>query len=164
MFRYIFLLIVFSFVSIELYFFHLMSNFIGTFFTLILTVASGFLGLALAKRQGLSTISSMRNISDLQKIHLTKMFNGFGIMVGALLLILPGFLTDFLGLLLLIGPMRQFITGLISQLIIQSIDHDTRDRNFVNSKANSGPIIDGEFNTILNNTDEAAKKNIRSNQ
>ena len=162
MFRYIFLLIVFSFVSIELYFFHLISNFIGIFITLILTVASGFLGLVLAKRQGLSTISGIRNISDLQKIHLTKMFNGFGIMVAALLLILPGFLTDFLGLLLLIGPMRQFITGLISQLIIRSIDHDTRDRNFVNSEANSGPIIDGEFNTILNSTDEAAKKNIES--
>ena len=164
MFRYIFLLIVFSFVSIELYFFYLMSNFIGNFFTLILTVASGFLGLVLAKRQGLSTISGMRNISDLQKIHLTKMFNGFGIMVAALLLILPGFLTDSLGLLLLIGPMRQFITGLISQLIIQSINHDAHDRKFANSEANSGPIIDGEFNTILTNTDEAAKKNIETNQ
>ena len=163
MFRYIFLLIVFSFVSIELYFFHLISNFIGTFFTLILAVASGFLGLVLAKRQGLSTISSMRNISDLQKIHLTKMFNGFGIMVAALLLILPGFLTDSLGLLLLIGPMRQGITGLVSQLIIQSVDHDTRDPKFANSEANSGPIIDGEFNTILSNTDEAAKKNSESN-
>ena len=163
MFHYIFLLIIFGFVSIEIYFFHLVSNFIGTFFTLILTVASGFLGLVLAKRQGLSTISGMRNISDLQKIHLTKVFNGFGIMVAALLLLLPGFLTDSLGLLLLIGPMRQGVIGLISQLILQSIDHGTRDREFANSKANSGPIIDGEFNTILSSADEAAEKNTESN-
>jgi UPF0716 protein FxsA len=163
MFRYIFLLIIFGFVSIEIYFFNLISNFIGTFFTLILTVASGFLGLILAKRQGLSTISGIWNISDLRKIHLTKMFNGLGIMVAALLLILPGFLTDFLGLLLLVGPMRQGIIGLISQLIIQSIDHGTRDREFANSEANSGPIIDGEFNTILSSAEEAAKKNTESN-
>ena len=161
--RYIFLLIIFGFVSIEIYFFHLISNFIGIFFTLILTVASGFLGLALARRQGLSTIFGMRNISDLQKIHLTKMFNGFGIMVAALLLILPGFLTDSLGLLLLIGPMRQGIIGLISQLIRQSTDHGTRDREFANSEANSGPIIDGEFSTILSSADEASKKNTESN-
>ena len=161
--RYIFLLIIFGFVSIEFYFFHLISNFIGTLFTLILTVASGFLGLVLAKRQGLSTISGIRNISELQKIHVTKMLNGFGIMVAALLLILPGLLTDSLGLLLLIGPMRQGIIGLISQLIIQNIDHGTRDREFANSEANSGPIIDGEFNTILSSADEAAKKNTESN-
>ena len=163
MFRYIFLLIIFGFVSIEIYFFHLVSNFIGTFFTLILTVASGFLGLVLAKRQGLSTISGMRNISDLQKIHLTKVFNGFGIMVAALLLILPGFLTDSLGLLLLIGPMRQGVIGLISQFIMQSTDHGTCDQEFANSEANSGPIIDGEFNTILSSADEAAEKNTESN-
>jgi UPF0716 family protein affecting phage T7 exclusion len=91
------------------------------------------------------------------------MFNGLGIMIAALLLILPGFFTDSLGLLLFIGPMRQGIIGLISQLIIQSIDHGTRDREFANSKANSGPIIDGEFNTILSSADKAAKKNTESN-
>jgi hypothetical protein len=46
-------------------------------------------------------------------------------------------------------------------LIIQSIDHGTRDQEFASSETNSGPIIDGEFNTILSSADEVAKKKYR---
>ena len=46
---------------------------------------------------------------------------------------------------------------------MQSTDHGTRDQEFANSEANSGLIIDGEFNTILSSADEAAKKNTESN-
>ena len=157
MFRYVLLLTLFGFVSIEIYFFHLISNLIGIFISVIVTIASGLLGLALAKRQGLSAISGIRNISNFQNMYLTRVFNGFGIMIAALLLILPGFLTDFLGFLLFIGPLRRGVSELISQMIKRNIDHEYRDRKFPNNEANSGPIIDGEFNTISTSRDERTK-------
>ena len=157
MFRYILLIIVFGFVFIEIYFLNIVIDLIGVFFTLILTVSGGFLGLALAKRQGISALSSLRDISKFQGLHLTGVFDGFGIIVAAICLILPGFVTDFFGLLLFIGPMRQAVIKLISGVIARDINCGYGTQESTDNKFNSGPIIDGEFSAVSTSTDEKAK-------
>ena len=155
--RYILLIIIFGFVFIEIYFLNIVIDLIGVFFTLILTVSGGFLGLALAKRQGLSALSSLRDISKFQGLHLTGVFDGFGIIVAAICLILPGFVTDFFGLLLFIGPMRQAVIKLISGVIARDINCGYGTQESTDNKFNSGPIIDGEFSAVSTSTDEKAK-------
>ena len=157
MFRYILLIIVFGFVFIEIYFLNIVIDLIGVFFTIILTVSGGFLGLALAKRQGISALSSLRDISKFQRLHLTGVFDGFGIIVAAICLILPGFVTDFFGLLLFIGPMRRAVIKLISGVIARDNNYRYGDQEFTDNKFNSGPIIDGEFSAVSTSTDEKAK-------
>jgi len=156
--RYILLIIIFGFVFIEIYFLNIVIDLIGVFFTLILTVSGGFLGLALAKRQGLSALSSLRDISKFQGLHLTGVFDGFGIIVAAICLILPGFVTDFFGLLLFIGPMRQAVIKLISGVIARDINCGYGTQESTDNKFNSGPIIDGEFSAVSTSADEKAKR------
>jgi UPF0716 protein FxsA len=156
--RYILLIIIFGFVFIEIYFLNIVIGLIGVFFTLILTVSGGFLGLALAKRQGLSALSSLRDISKFQGLHLTGVFDGFGIIVAAICLILPGFVTDFFGLLLFIGPMRQAVIKLISGVIARDINCGYGTQESTDNKFNSGPIIDGEFSAVSTSADEKAKR------
>jgi UPF0716 protein FxsA len=159
MLRYILLIIVFSFVFVEAYFLNIISGLMGVFFTLILTILSGVLGFALAKRQGLSALAGVRDITNLQRIRLTGLFDGFGIMVAAILLILPGFVTDFLGLLIFIVPMRQAIIRLISKMLTRDFSHDYHDREFTDNEVNGGPIIDGQFSTVSSSADKKAKSN-----
>ncbi len=82
---------------------------IGIWPTLALVLVSAFGGLAIVRLQGLATLRRARAALDRAGLPTVELFNGACLVVAGILLLIPGFLSDFVGLLLLVPPLR---TGL----------------------------------------------------
>ena len=84
---------------------------IGAFTTLSLIFATAFIGIYFAKIEGLNTLrSGVYNLYK-NKIPLFEMVSGASIAFAAIMLIIPGFITDFFGFILLFPPTRKLIVN-----------------------------------------------------
>ncbi|MCM3357659.1 FxsA family protein [Psychrobacillus sp. MER TA 171] len=98
--------------AIELYILLLAGKSLGAFNTLLLIMATGIIGGLVAKRQGMK---AFREVSDSVKNYQApgeSAINGICIFIGAILVILPGFVSDILGFLLLFSPTRKLFKPL----------------------------------------------------
>jgi len=82
---------------------------IGALYTILIVIGTGLLGAFLARNQGLATLSRIRSSLEQGMVPSTELFNGALILVGGLLLLTPGLITDFVGFMLLIPPTRYII-------------------------------------------------------
>ena len=82
---------------------------IGALYTILIVIGTGLLGAFLARNQGLATLSRIRSSLEQGMVPSTELFNGALILVGGLLLLTPGLITDFVGFMLLIPPTRYVI-------------------------------------------------------
>jgi UPF0716 protein FxsA len=94
---------------VEIYLMIKIGSVIGAFNTISITILTAIVGVYFAKLQGLSTLRSLAKNIRVNKSSIGEIINGFCLVVAAILLILPGFLTDFLGFLLLIPFSRNII-------------------------------------------------------
>ena len=86
---------------------------IGALNTIILIFLTAVIGIYFAKLQGIQTLKSgMVNLYQ-NRVPIYEMMAGASIAIAALLLIIPGFFTDLIGLLLLIPFTRKVIFSLI---------------------------------------------------
>jgi UPF0716 protein FxsA len=88
---------------------------LGFWTTLWLVVLTTVAGIALAKRQGLRTIANINADLAAGRAPTTAMADGALILAASALLITPGFLTDVLGLVLLIPPVRRILRGVVTR-------------------------------------------------
>ena len=103
--------------AIELYILLLSGKTIGVGYTILLILASGIIGAYFAKRQG---IRAFREVSDNIKNAQAPgeaAINGIFIFIGSILVILPGFISDLLGFLLLFAPTRNLFKPLLYRWI-----------------------------------------------
>mgnify|MGYP001460230995 FL=1 len=113
---------------------------VGALNTVALIFLTAIIGLYLAKYQGLQTLrSGVINLYQ-NKMPIYEIMSGASIALAAFLLIVPGFLTDFLGFLLLIPFTRKI---LFSFALKKRAKNDSKDQN---------KTIDGEI--IENKKDE----------
>ena len=86
---------------------------VGALNTLALIFLTAIIGIYFAKLQGVQTLKSgMINLYQ-NKMPVYEMMSGASIAIAALLLIIPGFLTDLFGFLLLIPFTRKIFFRLI---------------------------------------------------
>ena len=99
---------------IEIYLMIKIGGIIGAFNTIFLIFFTAITGIYFARLEGLNTIRS--GIGQLVKneIPIYELLSGAAIAFAALLLIIPGFLTDIVGFLLIIPFTRKFIIGNLS--------------------------------------------------
>ena len=108
---------------------------VGALNTIGLIFLTAIIGLYFAKHQGLKTLKTgMVNLYQ-NKIPIYEIMSGASIAFAALLLIIPGFFTDFVGFLLLIPFTRKI---LFSLLLKNKIQHDVKSKN----ETLEGEIID----------------------
>ncbi len=74
--------------------------------TLVLVVLTGFLGATLARRQGLRAWLAIRAELQAGRVPGGAMVDGLLILIGGIVLLTPGILTDLLGFALLLPPTR----------------------------------------------------------
>ena len=97
--------------AIEIYVMIKIGQNIGAFTTISLIFATAFIGIYFAKIEGLNTLrSGVYNLYK-NKIPLFEMISGASIALAAILLIIPGFITDFFGFVLLFPPTRKLIVN-----------------------------------------------------
>jgi UPF0716 protein FxsA len=80
---------------------------IGLLPTIAFIIFTGVLGAYLAKREGLQTIKRVQEQLSFGQIPGDSLLDGICILIGATLLLTPGFVTDLFGFLLLFPPSRK---------------------------------------------------------
>ena len=104
----IFLLII-AVPLIEIYLFIKIGSQIGAFNTISLILITAILGLIYARYEGFNTLRSAIGQMMKNEVPVYEIISGAALTFAALLLILPGFATDFLGLLIIFPMTRKII-------------------------------------------------------
>ena len=103
------LLLIIALPVIEIFIMIKVGQNIGALNTIMLIFLTAVIGLYFARIQGLTTLKAgLTNIYKNQT-PINELFSGASIAVAAMLLIIPGFFTDFIGFLLLIPFTRNLI-------------------------------------------------------
>ncbi|ASB87943.1 UPF0716 protein YtzA [Bacillus sonorensis] len=110
-----FLLFLIIFPASEIGLFLLSANWIGVLPTVLLIILTGFLGAALAKKQGIEVYHKVQRDLQYGKMPGDAILDGLCIFFGGMLLLLPGFLSDIIGLLLLIPASRNWLKPFLSR-------------------------------------------------
>ncbi len=92
---------------VEIYLLIQVGGVIGAIPTIALVVFTAVLGTLLLRHQGLAVLNRVQAMVQRGETPTVAMLEGLVILVSGLLLLLPGFFTDVLGLLGLVPPLRQ---------------------------------------------------------
>jgi len=117
---------------IEIYLFIKIGSQIGAFNTISLIFITAIIGVYYAKYEGLNTLRSAINQIVKNEIPIYEIVSGAALAFASLLLILPGFLTDIIGFLIIFPWTRRIIFKKISK------------KNYKNKKN----FIEGEYEDI----------------
>ena len=117
---------------IEIYLFIKIGSQIGAFNTISLIFITAIVGFYYAKYEGLNTLKSAIKQIVKNEIPIYEIISGAALAFAALLMILPGFLTDIIGLLIIFPWTRQIFFKKISK------------KNYKNKKN----FIEGEYEDI----------------
>ena len=109
-----FLLLLISIPIIEIYLFIKLGSQIGAFNTILLIFITAFFGIVYARYEGFNTLKSGMSQMVKNELPIYEIISGAALAFAALLLILPGFATDFLGLLIIFPPTRKLIFKKVS--------------------------------------------------
>jgi len=86
---------------------------IGTWPTVLVVLGTGAIGAFFAKAQGFVLLNRIRDELRLGNLPAREMVSGLCVLVGGILLITPGLLTDAAGLLLLLPPTHRLLVEFI---------------------------------------------------
>ena len=125
---------------LEIYLFIKIGSQIGAFNTILLVFITAIIGVYYAKYEGLNTIKSGFIQIIKNQVPAYEIISGAAIAFAALLLIIPGFATDFLGFLLIFPITRKLIFGNLSN-------------KFKKNEVKKNNYIDGEYEDIEDNDD-----------
>jgi len=130
-----FLLIFICLPALEIYLLIKVGGHVGAFNTVALIFLTAVIGIYFAKHQSMQTFKSgMVNLYQ-NKIPIYEMMSGASIAIAALLLIIPGFFTDFLGFILLIPFTRKI-------LLKMALKNKTKENIKSQNKTIDGEVID----------------------
>lgn len=103
--------------ALELYLLMKLGGAIGAGPTLLLILLTGVVGASLARREGLSVLQQLQQdlARGLPPAH--RLIEGLLVFAGGLLLLAPGIVTDFVGLLLVFGPTRRLLAPRVSEAL-----------------------------------------------
>ena len=105
---------------IEIYLFIKIGSSIGAFNTISLILITAIVGVYYAKYEGLNTLKSAIREIVTNKLPIYEIISGAALAIASLLLILPGFATDLIGLLLIFPFTRRIIFKKVSTKYKQS--------------------------------------------
>lgn len=109
----LFLLIVIGLPILELYVIIAVAEWIGAFWTVVALVATSLLGVRLIRSQGRAVMADLRRALAAGRPPAREVVDGALVFVGGALLIVPGFVTDAVGALLLAPPTRAVVRTLV---------------------------------------------------
>jgi len=136
---------------------------IGLWPTIGIVILTAVVGTSLMRAQGLQTLARAQAQMDQGEMPIGELFDGICILVAGVLLLTPGFVTDTMGFLLLVPPLRRAVGAGVIMKLVQSgnIRTNFSRRTYGNPgsssggasarpgrRPGSGPIIDGDFENV----------------
>ena len=135
-----FLLLLIGIPIVEIYLFIKMGSQIGALNTILLIFITAFFGVIYARYEGFNTLRAGMSQIVKNEIPIYEIISGAALGFAAVLLMLPGFATDLLGLLIIFPPTRK--------LILKKVSNKGKTRN---TKKN---FINGEYEDIEEENDD----------
>lgn len=141
----------FLYVYIEISLFIQVAHVFGVFLTLILVILTSVLGVSLVKNQGLKNLMLMQQKIAAGESPAAELVKSVSLIIAGIFLILPGFFTDLLGLLLLLPPVQKHLTvKLMPHLRFSGMSSG----GFGGENTHQGNTFDGEYQS----KDETTKR------
>lgn len=125
---------------------------IGALPTVALILATAGLGVVLFQVQGMATLARVQEHLDRGETPVGELLSGLGLLIAGALLLIPGFLTDALGLILFIPPVRRLLIGAILAWALARggtrIWSVRKGDGAGGRPGGAGPVIDGDFTEV----------------
>jgi len=119
---------------LELYVLIKVGSHIGALATVLLVLLTASIGVGLLRKQGLSTMQRVQSQMQRGELPAVSMLEGMLLFFAGALLLTPGFVTDSIGFLLMIPPLRKRIAlwllergGWIAQMQTHTAHRDSSD-------------------------------------
>ena len=116
---------------IEIYLFIKVGSEIGALNTILLILSTAVLGIWYARYEGFNTLRSGMSQLVKNELPLYEIVSGAAIAFAAILLILPGFATDIIGILLVFPVTRRIILSKYSKKNTSKKKDEDRGKNYI---------------------------------
>lgn len=134
---------------IEVILFITVGKYIGLWNTILIIIITGIVGAILVKKQGISTLQKGLDELRSNKVPLKSMLEGLAIVIAGAFLLTPGFLTDCLGAILLIPPLRNRISVFVLEYLKKNSKIKTNFNEYPpNTNNEEGDVYEGNYEEI----------------
>ena len=124
--------------AIELYVLIEVGSVIGASNTILIILLTGVVGAYLARLQGFLTLQKIQNSVNQGQLPNNELMDGLMILVGGIVLLTPGFITDIIGFLLLI-PLSRNLIKIWAQKTFEKMMKEGNTIHIYRSGPSSGP-------------------------
>ncbi|MCX2958540.1 MAG: FxsA family protein, partial [Serratia symbiotica] len=107
--RWLPILLIFLLAYIEISLFIKIADVLGVAFTLLLVIFTSCVGISLMRNQRMRTFVQIQQKLSAGESPALEMVRSVSLVIAGFLLMIPGFFTDFLGLLLLLPPVQKLL-------------------------------------------------------
>ena len=125
------LILILSIPLVEIYLFIKIGSTIGAFNTIALILITAIVGVAYARYEGFNTLKSGMSQLLRNEVPLYEIISGAALTFASILLILPGFATDILGLMLIIPVTRKIIFKFFSKRFQINKQNSEQQKDFI---------------------------------
>ena len=108
---------------IEIYLLVQVGQVIGAWWTIVLLVLDSVIGVALVRREGLRAWRDLQETLGAGKAPTKSLADGALLLIGATLLVTPGFLTDAMGLFLVLPVTRPLLRGALARRLTVQVQN-----------------------------------------
>jgi UPF0716 protein FxsA len=122
----------------ELYVIIKVGEAIGVLPTIALLIVDSFLGAALLRSQGRAAWRRFNGALAEGRVPTREVFDGAMVILGGAFLITPGFITDVIGLLLLVSPSRAIFRGIVARMARRRAAFTVRTIHWGANRPNGG--------------------------
>jgi UPF0716 protein FxsA len=126
------------FILAELVVFVLVANWIGVGATILAALATSALGVVLLGRQGTKALADLRERARTRRTPGRELGDAGLVAAGGLLMVLPGFLGDLVGLLCLLPVTRGLVRAVLRRLVLDRLPESMRGAVRVESVRTAG--------------------------
>lgn len=107
---------------IELYLLLKLGGIIGAFNTILIILITASIGAYLAKTQGLQVFRQIQETMNQGRIPGNELLSGLFVLIGSFALLTPGFLSDAIGISMLIPQTRKIYVRLTKEILRKKIE------------------------------------------
>lgn len=135
---------------IEISLFISVGDYLGLWPTIAMVFLTAFLGASLVRSQGLQTLLSVQSRLKQGELPAQQILEGVLLAVAGVLLFIPGFLTDTLGMIVLLPvPRCALAKYLMTKMVVKASagfgSHQFRQDGFGHNQDNDGHTFEGEY-------------------
>ncbi len=133
---------------IEIAVFIEVGGYLGLWPTLAIIVITAIVGTALLRQQGLSTLHSAQREMEAGRMPVRELFDGVCLLAAGAFLLTPGFVTDAVGLALMVPPVRAVLGRWLWQAVATRGQFQARAHRPSRQSHDDHTVIEGEFHEV----------------